>query len=537
MSGNSIRSCGDRLPSSPQFFAAPSSDPFLALFPHRFDYIFATVPQPGHSPSWQTERRHPLTDRLIDQSAFLYGVRFGSQTRYCLLDIDWGSAYHPRRDPLAIDRIRAALEPLGLVSSFACSSSDSGGIHLYFPFGIPLKSWELAHVVVALLEQAGFKVAPGQLEVFPNPKPYIVEGQPGLFNAHRLPLQVGSYLLDDQFEPIWSDRSLFIQQWQFCQSKNDINELALRRILKQRKRNCYRVSGKAEKFLTDLNTEIEPGWTGRGQTNYLLGRIAMRCYVFHHLLTGEPPLEGEALVDQIVAIAINLPGYKDWCNHQSELVDRATDWARSVENSHYFHYGLSKGKYKSKQTATEPDPNSINWNQQQLEQARERIRTTVESLQQNHQLPDGITARFKLLTQSGISGRSLYRHKDLWHPIWHKPTHQEPSPEAPDITTSLLSEIGGNQLTSVGSDAIASSSQGGNSSDSSSSDLREFDSKDLPSPWNYRRMDRQIDRQIDQQINQQMDQSCHSQPEQKTSSGESERLIDAIARNRLQRFA
>ncbi len=66
-------------------------DHFLALFPHRFDYIWAEYPNPGENVEWKTESRHPLSDRLIQQGSYLYGVRFGAETRYCLLDIDAGS--------------------------------------------------------------------------------------------------------------------------------------------------------------------------------------------------------------------------------------------------------------------------------------------------------------------------------------------------------------------------------------------------------------------------------------------------------------
>lgn len=69
---------------------------FLALFPHRYDYIWADHSNPGAKVEWQTETRHPLSDRVIHQGSYLYGVRFGAETRYCLLDIDAGSAYHPK---------------------------------------------------------------------------------------------------------------------------------------------------------------------------------------------------------------------------------------------------------------------------------------------------------------------------------------------------------------------------------------------------------------------------------------------------------
>ncbi|WP_416666276.1 hypothetical protein [Egbenema bharatensis] len=304
-------------------YIAEREDPFLSLFPHRFDYIYAHHPEPGEKPDWKTETRYPLSDRLIQQGAYLYGVRFGKQTRYCLIDIDCHSQYHPNHDPLAVSRLVSALEPLGLTSYVACRSSSSGGLHLYFPFESAQASWKLAATVTALLSNHGFKLSPGQLEVFPNPKPYVVDGHPTRFNAHRLPLQPGFWLLNSEFEPIWSDRLTFIQRWQFAETKNDLTEIALERVLKQVKRQSYRVSNRAEKFLNDLNAEIELGWTGQGQTNRLLGRIALRTYVFHPVITGGVPLTGEALVKQVVEIARSLPGYSEWCGHQHEIADRA----------------------------------------------------------------------------------------------------------------------------------------------------------------------------------------------------------------------
>jgi len=135
------------------------NDSFLPLFPHRYDFIYAEHSPPGTKVEWRTESRYPLSDRSIRQGAYLYGVRFGSETHYCVLDIDADSPYHPRRDRYALSRIRAALEPLGLVRSLLCTSSYSGGLHLYFPFTEAQTTWELALVLDALFTQAGFKPA------------------------------------------------------------------------------------------------------------------------------------------------------------------------------------------------------------------------------------------------------------------------------------------------------------------------------------------------------------------------------------------
>ena len=410
-------------------------NPFFDLFPHRFDYIHAPHPDPDSSPQWQTESRHPLTDRLLLQGAYLYGVRFGAKTNYCLLDIDAGSVYHPATDPLAVSRILAALELLGLTSYIACTSSYSSGLHLYLPFQTAQNSWEIGTAVSISLEAAGFVVKPGQLEVFPNRKSYSVQGKPNLFNAHRLPLQAGSYLLNRDFEPVWSDRASFASQWRLVQNQNQIETRIIRQVLKQSQRQHYQVSGKAAKFLNDLNAEIELGWTGAGQTNYLLGRITMRTYIFHHILEGEAPLTGQALVDQVVSTARLLPGYTEWCQHRHEIEHRAAEWASCIENSRYFHYG----DLKASQVGLEKAAVSLTWNQQQCEDVRCRIKNALADLLNQNALPVLITARFKLLTAYGISGSSLYRHKDLWHPRALEPLDSDQAVEAADCSNSSTS--------------------------------------------------------------------------------------------------
>lgn len=402
------------------------NDDFLSLFPHRFDYIWANYPNSGAQVEWKTESRHPLSDRLIRQGAYLYGVRFGAETNYCLLDIDAGSIYHPKQDPFAISRIVAALEPLGLVGHVSCTSSYSGGLHLYFPFQQAQSSWQIAIAIACLLENAGFKLQPGQLETFPNPKPYA-NGALSLFNAHRLPLQIGSYQLNQAWQPIWSNAQSFVRQWHFAQRRNDINGTALKQIVKQAKRHHFNISGKAEKFINDLNAEIELGWTGYGQTNRLLGRITMRAYIFHHILSGGEPLKGQALVNEIVDVAQSLPGYQEWCRHQHEIEHRAEEWARCIENSRYFHFGDQSKKPESEQDPelTAAIDQSPSWNQRQSAATRDRIRKAIADLLERNSLPARATARFQALLKYGIGGASLYRHRDLWHPNYLDSANQE----------------------------------------------------------------------------------------------------------------
>jgi len=387
-------------------------DAFLKLWPHRWDYIQAEHPQPGERPEWSTNSKHPLSDRLIDQGSYLYGVRIGPQTNYCLIDIDITSAYHPRQDPFALQRLQEALEPLGLVRAITCTSSDSKGIHLYFPFSEAQPSWKIAAAVTTLLENQGYKPAPGQLEIFPQLKPYLPGGSPTLYNGHRLPMQAGSYLLNEVLEPIRSSRERFTSQWQLAQAQNDLSAATLEQLLKQCRRVRHRLTASADKFLNDLNAEIEVGWSGAGQTNQLLGRIAMRSYVFGHILYAEAPLKGQALVDDIVTIARALPGYADYCDHQDKIEERAAEWARCVQRSpKYYPYSQSNS---INEPASESSGESEN--ERRAREARARLCAALAELEERSELPAGATARARALSSYGISLGTLYKHKELWHP-------------------------------------------------------------------------------------------------------------------------
>ena len=100
-----------------------TSPPIVGLPFRGWDFIYAKHPASDERPEWYTEKRFPLNGKLVEQGAYLYGVRFGQTTQYAMLDIDHGSAWHPSRDPFAVQQICEALEPLGLVRSLICQSS------------------------------------------------------------------------------------------------------------------------------------------------------------------------------------------------------------------------------------------------------------------------------------------------------------------------------------------------------------------------------------------------------------------------------
>jgi hypothetical protein len=70
-------------------------------------------------------------------------------------------------------------------------------------------------------------------------------------------------------------------------------------------------------------------------------------------------------------------------------------------------------KHKSnKQTA---------YNQSLREDTRDRIREAMTNFIRQNDWLEGITSRYKRLCTIKISGGTLYKHKDLWHPAYQVP--------------------------------------------------------------------------------------------------------------------
>ncbi|AFY71995.1 hypothetical protein Pse7367_3770 (plasmid) [Thalassoporum mexicanum PCC 7367] len=426
---------------SPFKYVPEYSNEYLNLWHHRWDYIWAPHANPGEKPNWRTESKHPLSDRLLLQGAYLFGIRPRKTIDHLVIDIDRYSQYHPSQDPQSIDLILQALEPIGIEKNLLVQSSYSQGIHIFVPLSQEVSSYLLADVTCTLLENAGFAIAPGALETFPNRKVYVADNKQSLFNAYRLPFQEpGSKLLSPlQYDPDTNrfktirttdktDIELFVEQWQWSQTKNITSDTILKNILKRYKRKPhFRLKGGATKYLNDLNADIEAGWTDYSQTNYLLGRITMRGYVFGHILENTEPLKGQCLVDYIIQTAKALPGFEQWCQHKQEIKKRATEWARCIETSpKYYHYGYSPDVL-NQIPENQESQTKWQWQLDKQEQARQKIIDAIADLLNKDQLPSTATARCQEICAYGISMSTLYKHKDLWHPE-HIEAKKDPEP-------------------------------------------------------------------------------------------------------------
>jgi hypothetical protein len=403
-----------KAPRSEPLPADPTGQRLCEIFGHYpWNFIRADLPDDATAKAaWATVTTYPLRPRVLwnqwQDANQLIGVRFTHDTRYALLDLDAGGDYCT---PEGVAQIRAALETIGITRTLLIRSSWSGGLHLYIPFAELVNTFNLAVTLKECLRAQGFRLQAGQLEIFPNVKAYGVQTFIE-YMGHRLPLQPGSgsCLLDDALNPIGSSLARFFWLWDGAAGHQDMDTLrhAMKIGRDNHRKRPKRRSHPVESWRQDLDLEITEGWTDYGQTNHLLKTIACYGHVFESL-------QGQALIDYTLRIALNCPGYEQYCRHQHDIERKVTAWARAVEG-YYWPLGTTPSR-----DTRHPQSNLVPFNQQQAEDAQHRIRVAYAELEQAEELPEQITARAKAIAQAAkVSQQTLYKHLGLWHP-----QHQE----------------------------------------------------------------------------------------------------------------
>lgn len=405
---------------------------FCEIFNHPWKSIITPVSKPGESAQWRTNR-YPLQPRdiwrLYNDPNQILGLRFGEQTRYALLDIDRDSSCHPDNNPEKFRAVLHAVEDIGLCRYLIVRSSHSQGLHIYFFFKEPVSTFGLACALKFVLLDNKFQIKQGELEIFPNVKPYN-SGKPSNYNGHRLPLQTGSYLLDDDLNVITNDISQFLDFAAQVAAGQDLDQLMLAIGLaeqRQKQKNRHSTSSSAQQWQQDLEHRIASGWTGKGQTNELLQNMV--CYGIVFL-----GLSSDALIDYVVNTAQSAPGYQEYCSHTHEIRGRATQWVNCTEaNQFYSKYctyperlvTYAENFNQGAATANNIVPFATNpVNDQRRAQAQERIKSAIAHLESLGELPAQVGARAKTiiatakkLTGVTISNSTLY--KESYLPLWH----------------------------------------------------------------------------------------------------------------------
>lgn len=413
---------------------------YVERFWHPFGAIVAPSLVESAKPAWRTIDYYLQPSqlwKLHQDKSKLVGVRFDNTTRYATIDLDFFGDYHNIE---SINRIKAALEDIGIVDIIILQSSFSGGYHLILTFASPLPTFALACALEITLRNAGFILRQGHLEIFPNTKPYSAK-QITNYKAIRCPMQPGSgsFLLNDDLQPISDSVSIFLDHCDRAASRQDLTKLkrVANKAKKQITRERYRKQESADvaQWRTNWEEIIAIGWTGLGQTNTLLQIFVGYGIVFLDL-------ESDKLVEFGLTTAINAPGYSQYCRHQHEIEARVRHWVEStIRNKWYSPYisyperllGTFANTFAEAiagiKSIDKPKDNVIpldrrkqqNWERSQ--QAQQRIQIVVRAIEWDRGLPVGATERGKAIRveykrrfHKTISQETLQKHLHLWHP-------------------------------------------------------------------------------------------------------------------------
>ncbi|MBD2560649.1 MULTISPECIES: hypothetical protein [Nostoc] len=413
---------------------------YVERFWHPFGAIVAPNQAQGVKPAWRTIDYYLQPSQLWNlhqDKSKLVGLRFNDTTRYATIDLDLEGDYHNIE---SINRIKAVLEDIGIVDIIILQSSFSAGYHLILTFASSLPTFPLACALEITLRNAGFILRQGHLEIFPNTKPYSAK-QITNYKAIRCPMQPGSgsFLLNDDLQPISDSVSIFLDYCDRAASRQDLTKLkrVANKAKKQISRERYRKQESADVAQWRANWEeiITTGWTGKGQTNTLLQIFVGYGIVFLDL-------ESEKLVEFCLTTAINAPGYSQYCRHQHEIEARVRHWVEStIRNKWYSAYisyperllGTFANTFAEAiagiSSIDKPKDNVIpfdrrkqqNWERSQ--QAQKRIQIVVRAIEWDRGLPVGATERGKVIRaeykrrfHKTISQETLQKHLHLWHP-------------------------------------------------------------------------------------------------------------------------
>jgi hypothetical protein len=436
--------------SAAHFPASEDGKRFCQFFDHRYSFIEANL-NGEDRPEWKTISAYPiehrnLWNRFLDPDT-LIGVSFGSTSHYAVIDIDRGSPYHPYNDEAAFKRLLGAYEDVGFNDHLLLQSSWSEGIHIYFPLPRSVPTHKLAVMMKLTAIRAGFVVKDGTLEIFPNAKPYNKE-HPTPYKAHRLPLQVGSYLLDKDYQPYSDSIKTFLDLAERAAEAQDI-ELIETAIEAAHQAKAFRhIKGdgsKAAAFAKDLKEQIEEGWTDFGQTNDLLRIIGTYGRVFEGL-------EGKALADYIATTAQGLPGYREFCRHQHHIGNRAKEWARCIEKF-YYPYGSDPIRVGTFAEMVDKGAKENKVNEERQMSAIDRIKRGVEFVKEKlSEIPKRVGEMKDALINAIVelfgvrpSDQTLNRYREFWHPdiigeveiiILEETPQEEPLDLEPEAPTS-----------------------------------------------------------------------------------------------------
>jgi hypothetical protein len=414
----------------------------LKLFPPSFDFICAKATPGGINPNWHTRDRYRLTHaeliRKWADPATIIGLRPLKDTQKLTIDIDRSSKYHAFNNPQLYQELIDCLAEIGLCDGEIVRSSASGGHHLIFVLSETINSFDLACLLYLYLEERGFGVATGQLELFPNVKSFNSN-----FNAVRLPFQEGSELLESDFNivPQSHEENMAYLVSRIENNGNDLDLLKV--IIRKRKKDFKKLykqfnslgNTKIQEWYRDWSETIDMGWTAKMQTNHLLGVFCKFSVVFEGITD---PVQ---LWEQVKTKVLAAPGYDQFCEHQHEIDRRIKDWVRCTLKR-YFPLGSRRQINSNGQYRSAPRPRST----VRTDDVKRRIQDAIASVvQQLGNLPQKLTDRLSAIIAAsrelgqGLSKNTLYEscYKVLWHNAETAKTRQNEQTDTPQTFSHI----------------------------------------------------------------------------------------------------
>ena len=353
------------------------------------EYLFPTPDRPhkpgavdwrSDQPNWKISAKR-LREWLSDPH-YSVGKRFNSKTSYLMVDVDRGSAHHPANDIEAYHRLLATLEDIGLCRPVVVTSSDSKGLHVYFPLGEQVPTYRAALRLQRHLEGHGFPIKGGHLELFPNPK----ASKEIQYNGHRLPLQRGSVLLGDNLSPRGNDPQIFVEAWAIAAAGN-----------------CFQLTPAPAQPLPSAPAapHLPPiGWGDYGQSNDVLRRLANWGYKHGHQAVNDLAAWMRETVPQ-------LPGYATYASPDSKADIEQGNWC-----DRWAKWKIRKGG------GAAPAPNHAH-NATVASEALSRLTGALKALGQRiwesaNRLYKAVREWIQERHGVSISQGTFQRHKPLW---------------------------------------------------------------------------------------------------------------------------
>jgi hypothetical protein len=385
----------------------------------------------GLEPNWQTTVKispDELVQVLRDEDE-LVGVRPGEETNQLAIDVDLTSTNYPK--PILgeigwepIEGIRDVLLTIGLESKLFYSSENQG-IHVRVFLPVMVNSLHLGAAVEYALRDAGYELKNGELELSPRIKDFTQKGEAiKLQQAFRLPMQRGgAYIgIGHEVEERADRLDHLVEIIQENSEEQDMDRLkeamaaAYARLYEENGKKFRQqapVRGKAAQFKESMELRMVRGFDGKGQTNELMKEVLKYGYIFLHLT-------GQELVDWLVGAMEAMPGYKQYCGHQHEMLRKAIVWQRWIEKprNRYYPYG---GKGISQKEQAGETEERVNKNEGRAAEAKVKLRMAVNSLEKAGKKFTKVTellVAIKAEANRSFSDRTLY--KPEYRAIWEK---------------------------------------------------------------------------------------------------------------------